>query len=60
MDLTMNVANGKHPNAVASGHGMAFLARVTGDPKYADMANKIYADYLKTPRWRGLTIQILK
>jgi unsaturated rhamnogalacturonyl hydrolase len=50
MDLTRKDANGMHPNAVASGHGMAFLARITGDPKYAEMANKIYADYLKTPR----------
>ena len=30
MDATYDVANGKHPNAVASGHGMAFLARITG------------------------------
>ena len=50
MDLTYDVANGAHPNAVASGHGMAFLAKVTGDPKYIEKANKIYADYLKTPR----------
>ena len=50
MDLTNDVANGAHPNAVASGHGMAFLAKVTGDPKYIGKANKIYADYLKTPR----------
>lgn len=50
MDLTYDAANGAHPNAVASGHGMAFLAKVTGDPKYIEKANKIYADYLKTPR----------
>ena len=31
MDATYNVANGKHPNAVASAHGMAFLARLTGE-----------------------------
>jgi unsaturated rhamnogalacturonyl hydrolase len=49
MDSTYAVANGKHPNAVASGHGMAFLARITGDKKYLDKANEIYLDYLKIP-----------
>lgn len=50
MDATYAVANGKHPNAVASGHGMAFLARITGDKKYLDKCKEIYADYLKIPR----------
>ena len=50
MDKTFNDANGLHPNAVASGHGMAFLAKVTGDKKYIDKANQIYVDYLTTPR----------
>jgi unsaturated rhamnogalacturonyl hydrolase len=50
MDATYTVANGKHPNAVASGHGMAFLARITGDKKYIDKCNAIYADYLQVPR----------
>lgn len=50
MDATYTVANGKHPNAIASAHGMAFLARVTGDKKYLTKANEIYADYLKIPR----------
>ena len=50
MDATYAVANGKHPNAIASGHAMAFLAKVTGDKKYLDKANEIYADYLKIPR----------
>ncbi len=50
MDATYAVANGKHPNAIASGHAMAFLARVTGDKKYLGKANEIYADYLKIPR----------
>ncbi len=50
MDATYAVANGKHPNAIASAHGMAFLARITGDKKYLDKANEIYADYLKIPR----------
>ena len=36
MDATYAVANGKHPNAVASAHGMAFLARITGEKKYLD------------------------
>lgn len=50
MDASYMVANGKHPNAVASGHGMAFLARLTGEKKYLDKCNEIYADYLETPR----------
>jgi len=50
MDKTFNDANGLHPNAVASGHGMAFLAKVTGEKKYIDKANQIYTDYLTTPR----------
>jgi unsaturated rhamnogalacturonyl hydrolase len=50
MDATYGVANGKHPNAVASGHGMAFLARITGDEKYLKKAIEIYNDYLNTPR----------
>ena len=50
MDATYSVANGKHPNAVASGHGMAFLARIDGAQKYLSKAEEIYADYLKTPR----------
>lgn len=53
MDLTLRDANGVHPNAVASGHGMAFLAKVTGDPAYAEKAEKIYADYLTTPRTKA-------
>jgi unsaturated rhamnogalacturonyl hydrolase len=50
MDATYAVANGKHPNAVASAHGMAFLARITGDQKYWQKCNEIYKDYLNTPR----------
>jgi unsaturated rhamnogalacturonyl hydrolase len=50
MDQTMPVANGKHPNAVASGIGMAFLARITGDSVYINKANQIYQDYLGIPR----------
>lgn len=50
MDATYTVANGKHPNAVASAHGMAFLAGITGDKKYMDKCNEIYQDYLQIPR----------
>lgn len=50
MNTSMGVANGKHPNAVASAHGMAFLARITGEKKYLDKAAEIYAEYLKIPR----------
>jgi unsaturated rhamnogalacturonyl hydrolase len=50
MDASEKVANGKHPNAVASAHGIAFLARITGDKNYINKANAIYADYLKIPR----------
>ena len=50
MDATYSVANGKHPNAVASGHGMAFLARITKEEKYRQKAIEIYNDYLQTPR----------
>ncbi len=53
MDLTLNDANGMHPNAVASGHGMAFLAKITGDPRYVEKASKIFADYLTTPRTKA-------
>ncbi len=50
MDASFEVANGKHPNAVASAHGMAFLARITGEKKYLQKAGDIYADYLRIPR----------
>ena len=50
MDKTYKQANGKVPNAVASGLGMAFLYRVTNDIKYKKACDKIYADYLKIKR----------
>lgn len=50
MDKTYKHANGKVPNAVASGLGMAFLFRVTKDSKYKKACDKIYADYLKIKR----------
>jgi len=53
MDKTIGRANGKRPNAVASGHGMAFLYKVTGNKKYLAAAEKIFRDYLKSPRTKG-------
>ncbi len=50
MDRKLKRANGKNPNAVASGLGMAFLARVTGEEKYKKAANKIFEDYKKIPK----------
>ena len=50
MDVTMDKAEGIHPNAVASGFGMAFLARVTGEEKYQRKAFEIYKQYLLIPR----------
>lgn len=50
MDKTYKHANGKRPNAVASGLGMAFLYRITKDSKYKIACEKIFADYLKIKR----------
>ncbi len=50
METSFSVANGKHPNAVASAHGMVFLAKITGEKKYLDKSNEIYAEFLKIPR----------
>ena len=50
MKKTYRRANGKTPNAVASGLGMAFLYKVTKDQKYLDKCLKIYNDYLKIRR----------
>ena len=50
MDRHLERAYGKHPNAVASALGLAFLARHTGDPKYMEAAHRVYGDYLKIPR----------
>ncbi len=50
MEVSYGVANGKHPNAIASAHGYAFLARVMKDDKARAKAEEIYADYLKIPR----------
>ncbi len=50
MENTYPIANGKTPNSVASGIGLAFLYKVTGDSKYKVKAEKIYSDYLKIRR----------
>jgi unsaturated rhamnogalacturonyl hydrolase len=50
MEVTKNKARGIHPNAVASGFGMAFLARVTGEEEYARAAFRIYDDYRQIAR----------
>jgi unsaturated rhamnogalacturonyl hydrolase len=50
MDKTYKRANGRIPNAVASGLGMAFLARVTKNEKYKKACDKIFSDYLKIKR----------
>jgi unsaturated rhamnogalacturonyl hydrolase len=50
MDGVFRRANGKSPNAVASGAGMAFLARVTGEDRYAKAAHKVFDDYQKVRR----------
>ncbi len=50
MDKTYSIANGKIPDAVASGSGMALLARITGDEKYKKACKKIYSDYKKIKR----------
>ncbi len=50
MEISRQVANGKHPNAVASAHGIVFLARTTGDSAYQKWAGNILADYWQIPR----------
>lgn len=50
MDKNYGFANGKTPNAVASGLGMVFLYQATGEIKYLRKCEKIYADYLKIRR----------
>jgi unsaturated rhamnogalacturonyl hydrolase len=50
MDKNKAVANGRKPNNVASGLGMAFLYRITKDEKYKKICDKIFSDYMKTPR----------
>lgn len=50
MHRTKGVANGKTPNGVASGLGLAFLYEKTGDDFYLAKCNKIYDQYLKVRR----------
>lgn len=50
MNRTKARANGKTPNGVASGLGMAFLYQKTGDEFYKTKCDKIYEQYLKVRR----------
>lgn len=51
MDKTMAKAGtGQDPNGVASGLGLAWLARISGEAKYRNAAEKLYQQYLKIPR----------
>lgn len=52
MDKAGKHANGKVPNAVASGLGMAFLYKETHDERYLMRCEKIYDDYLRQRRTR--------
>jgi unsaturated rhamnogalacturonyl hydrolase len=50
IDNSAITANGRMPNAVASGLGAAFLYRVTRAEKYKMLADKIYRQYLHSKR----------
>lgn len=51
MDKTMGPRRAGHnPNAVASGFGLAWLARITGEAKYREAAERLYQRYLEIPR----------
>ncbi|MEM7039898.1 MAG: glycoside hydrolase family 88 protein, partial [Bacteroidota bacterium] len=51
MDKTMGPSHaGRNPNAVASGFGLAWLGRVTGDLRYKKKAELLYLKYLEIPR----------
>jgi unsaturated rhamnogalacturonyl hydrolase len=51
MDKSMHAAYAGHnPNSVASGFGLAWLARVTGEAKYRLAAERLYPKYLAIPR----------
>jgi unsaturated rhamnogalacturonyl hydrolase len=50
MDVNMDKAGGIHPNVLASGFGMAFLARITGEQRYREKAFELYRQYLQIPR----------
>lgn len=50
MDENMEKASGIHPNVLASGFGMAFLSRISGEEKYREKAFDLYRQYLNIPR----------
>jgi unsaturated rhamnogalacturonyl hydrolase len=51
MDKSMHAAYAGHnPNGVASGFGLAWLARITGEAKYREAAERLYQKYLEIPR----------
>lgn len=52
INTVLTDVNGKHPNAVASGHGVALLAGLNDEyySIYYPFTQKIYSDYLLTPR----------
>ena len=51
MDKSMDAKMaGKDPNTVASGLGLAWLARVTGEIRYGKAAEMLYLKYLEIPR----------
>ncbi len=50
MHRTKGAADGKTPNRVASGLGMAFLYETTGEEFYKTKCDKIYRQYLKVKR----------
>jgi unsaturated rhamnogalacturonyl hydrolase len=50
MDRNMRRVRGNTPNAVASAHGMAFLAKVTGEEKYKKAALQVFDEYMKIKR----------
>ncbi|MEY3445108.1 MAG: Rhamnogalacturonan exolyase YesX [Bacteroidota bacterium] len=52
IDRSMDAAwVGHNPNSVASGAGLAWLARVTGEAKYRSAAESLYQKYLQIPRF---------
>jgi rhamnogalacturonyl hydrolase YesR len=50
MHRTMTGGNGKTPNAVASGLGLAFLLEETGEERYRQKCARIYAQYMQIRR----------
>ena len=50
MNKSKGMADGRSPNRVASGLGMAFLYEKTGDEFYKAKCDKIYRQYLKINR----------